>query len=399
MTIKLGKVKIVDFSRVLSGPYATLILGDLGADIIKVEEPTEGDATRENRPFVNGQSHYFLSLNRNKRSLGLNLKSAEGKAIAQRLVADADVVVENFRPGKMAALGLDYESLSKLNPRLVYCSISGFGQDGPLAQTPAYNDVVQGLSGVMSLNGEPDGMPVKVGIPIGDLAAGMFATMGILAALYEREGSGKGTHIDISMLDCLLGMLGYSAGWYFATGKSPHRVGSRHHSIAPVGVFRAADGKELILAVFITKFWRRFCEAAGRADLANDPRFAAAQSRVENSAALYPIIEKLVAGKPLAEWLRLLSEGDVPHAPVLSIGEALEQDYVRHRNMTVEATHPTYGPVKMVGPVIKTRGEGAAECAATPMLGEHNAEILRAYGYSETEIARMRDAGVISKTA
>lgn len=399
MAIQLGKVKIVDFSRVLSGPYSTLILGDLGADIIKVEEPTEGDATRENRPFVNGQSHYFLSLNRNKRSLGLNLKSAEGKAIALKLASEADVVVENFRPGKMNALGLDYETLSKLNPRLIYCSISGFGQDGALAQTPAYNDVVQGLSGVMSMNGEPDGMPVKVGIPIGDLAAGMFAAMGILAALYERESTGKGAHLDISMLDCLLGMLGYSAGWYFATGKSPHRVGSRHHSIAPVGVFRAADGKELILAVFITKFWRRFCEAAGREDLITDERFSAAQARVENSAELYPIIEQIVAGKPLSEWLRLLSVGDVPHAPVLSVGEALEQDYVRYRNMKVEAIHPTYGPVKMVGPVIKTRGQAPAPCTAPPMLGEHDTDILRAHGYSDADIARLREAGVISKPA
>jgi crotonobetainyl-CoA:carnitine CoA-transferase CaiB-like acyl-CoA transferase len=398
VAIRLGKVKIIDFSRVLSGPYATLILGDLGADIIKVEEPLEGDATRENRPFVNGQSHYFLSLNRNKKSLGLNLKSAEGKAIALKLAQDADVVVENFRPGKMQALGLDYETLSKINPRLIYCSISGFGQDGALAQTPAYNDVVQGLSGVMSMNGEPDGMPVKVGIPIGDLAAGMFAAMGVLAALYERTETGKGAHIDISMLDCLLGMLGYSAGWYFATGKSPHRVGSRHHSIAPVGVFRASDGKELILAVFITKFWRRFCEASGRPDLITDERFAQAQARVENAAQLYPIIEEIVAAKPLAEWLRLLSTGDVPHAPVLSVGEALEQDYVRYRNMKIEAVHPSYGPVKMVGPVIKTRGEAPAACAAPPMLGEHSDDILRACGYSDADIARLREAGVIGKT-
>ena len=396
MTTSLGKVRIVDFSRVLSGPYSTLILGDLGADIIKVEEPSDGDATRENRPFVNGQSHYFLSLNRNKRSLGLNLKTPEGQEVARKLAAEADVVVENFRPGKMDALGLGYESLSKANPRLIFCSISGFGQDGPLATTPAYNDVVQGLSGVMSLNGEPDGMPVKVGIPIGDLAAGMFAAMGILAALYEREASGKGKHLDISMLDCLLGMLGYSAGWYFATGKSPHRVGSRHHSIAPVGVFRAADGKDLILAVFITKFWQRFCEAAGRNDLATDPRFAVAQARVDNSAELYPLIEQVVASKPLAEWLKLLSVGDVPHAPVLSVGEALEQDYVRHRNMVVEATHPSYGPVKMVGPVIKERGQAPAECTAPPMLGEHNAEILRSCGYTDEDIGRLRKAGAIA---
>jgi crotonobetainyl-CoA:carnitine CoA-transferase CaiB-like acyl-CoA transferase len=396
MTSSLKKVRIVDFSRVLSGPYATLILGDLGAEIIKVEEPTEGDATRENRPFVNGQSHYFLSLNRNKRSLGLNLKSAEGQAVARKLAEGADVVVENYRPGKMAAFGLDYKTLSEANPGVIYCSISGFGQDGPLASTPAYNDVVQGLSGVMSMNGEPDGMPVKVGIPIGDLAAGMFAAMGILAALYERAETGKGKHLDISMLDCLLGMLGYSAGWYFATGKSPHRVGSRHHSIAPVGVFKTADGKDLILAVFITKFWRAFCAAAGEDELAFDPRFVSAQARVENSAELYPIIERVVASKPLAEWRERLSSLDVPHAPVLTVGEALEQDYVRHRNMTIEATHPTYGPVKMVGPVIKYRGEAPAPATAPPMLGEHNAEVLRSCGYSEDEVARMHASGVIS---
>ena len=396
MTTSLGSVRIVDFSRVLSGTYATLILGDLGADIIKVEEPGEGDATRENRPLVNGQSHYFLSLNRNKRSVGLNLKSDEGQDVARRLVASADVVVENYRPGKMASFGLDYASVAKVNPRVIYCSITGFGQDGPLAMTPAYNDVVQGLSGVMSLNGEPDGMPVKVGIPIGDLAAGMFAAMGILAALYEREASGKGKHLDISMLDCLLGMLGYSAGWYFATGKSPHRVGSRHHSIAPVGVFKTSDGKDLILAVFITKFWRRFCEAAGREELASDPRFASAQARVENSSELYPVIEEAVASKPLAEWLKLLAKGDVPHAPVLSIGEALEQDYVRHRKMVVEAEHPVYGPVKMVAPVIKYRGEAPLPPTAPPMLGEHTAEVLRSYGFSESEIGRLHDTGVIN---
>jgi len=396
MTTSLSGIRIVDFSRVLSGPYATLILGDLGSDIIKVEEPTEGDATRENRPLVNGQSHYFLSLNRNKRSIGLNLKSEAGREVARRLAATADVVVENYRPGKMAAFGLDYESVAKLNPRVVYCSISGFGQDGPLASTPAYNDVVQGLSGVMSLNGEPDGMPVKVGIPIGDLAAGMFAATGILAALVERAATDKGKHLDISMLDCLLGMLGYSAGWYFATGKSPHRVGSRHHSIAPVGVFKTADDKELILAVFITKFWRRFCDAAGRPDLITDERFASAQARVENSAELYPIIEQVVAGKPLAAWRELLSVGDVPHAPVLSVGEALEQDYVRHRGMVVEAHHPSYGPVKMVGPVIKYRGEQGTPPTAPPMLGEHTADVLRTCGYDDAEIVRLREAGAVS---
>jgi crotonobetainyl-CoA:carnitine CoA-transferase CaiB-like acyl-CoA transferase len=395
MSGALKGVTIVDFSRVLSGPYATMILGDLGAEVIKIEEPSDGDATRSNRPFVNGQSHYFLSLNRNKRSVAINLKTPDGVEAARRLVAKADVVVENFRPGKMAAFGLDYETLHKADPRLVYCSITGFGQTGSLASTPAYNDVVQGLSGVMSLNGEPDGMPVKVGIPIGDLAAGMFAATGIISALFERQRTGRGQHLDVAMLDCLLGMLGYFGGWYFATGESPARVGSRHHSIAPVGVFSTSDGKYIVLAVFITKFWRQFCKAAGRPDLATDPRYESAQARVENSAKLYPSIEEIIAAKPLADWVELLSAADVPHAPVLSVAEALEQRYVYERNMILEAMHPAYGTVSMVGPVVKTVGEDLAAPTAPPTLGEHTEEVLLACGYDRESLAEFRRNGAI----
>lgn len=391
----LNGIRVLDFSRVLSGPYCTMLLGDLGADVIKVEEISEGDPTRHNIPLVNGESHYFLSINRNKRSIALDLKQDSGVRIAKRLIQSADVVVENFRPGTMAKFGLDYSTTRQANPRIIYCSISGFGQTGPLATFPAYNDVIQGLSGVMSLNGFPDQPPVKVGIPIGDLAGGLFACIGVLDAIREREHSGSGRHIDISLLDCLVGLLGAFSGWFFATGESPTRVGSNHHSIAPVGVFRTRDDRYLVLSIFTNKFWRNFCQAAGINEAAKDSRFARSEDRVKNSDELYKLINAVVADRDLDDWRTVLETCDVPYAPVLNVAEALSQPQILHRGMIATVDHPTAGRVKMVGQVIKSNPPEGQVYRHPPLLGEDTHDVLSACGYGEDEIADFLKANVV----
>ena len=383
----LTGVKVVDFSRVLAGPFATQILGDLGAEVIKVEEPDAGDPSRNNPPFVGGESHYFVSINRNKQSIAIDLKSPEGKQVALDLMQGCDVVIENFRPNVMAKLGLDYETVKRGNPGVVYCSISGFGHTGPMANLPAYNEVMQALTGLMSMNGKEDGPPMKLGVPVGDMGGGLFAVIGVLAALNERTRTGRGQWVDVALYDSMVSFLGYFAGLYFATGESPKRVGSGHHSIAPLGVFAASDGY-MALSIFTTKFWRNFCNAIGQPELATDPRFARAGARVGNKQVLEKTLRELFVRRNLAEWDELLTAADVPHARVRSVGEVLEDAHSRERNMVLEVDHPTAGKIRNVGRAIKFSGhDAAAAMLPAPLLGGDTVDILAGLlGYGKARI-------------
>ena len=394
----LSGIKIVDFSRVLAGPFATQIFGDLGAEVIKVEEPDGGDASRNNPPFVGGESHYFVSINRNKQSIAIDLKSPQGCQVALDLMHRCDVVIENFRPNVMTKLGLDYETVKQGNPGVVYCSISGFGHAGPMAGQPAYNEVMQALSGLMSMNGEEDGPPMKLGVPVGDMGGGLFAVIGILAALNERSRTGKGQWVDVALFDSMVSFLGYFAGLYFATGKSPERVGSGHHSIAPLGVFEASDGY-MALSIFTTKFWRNFCKAAERPDWATDPRFARAGARVDNKKILEAMIRELFATRSLADWDGLLTAADVPHARVRSVGEALEDEHSRSRDLVIETEHPTAGKIRNVGRAIKFSGhDPAAPMLPAPLLGGDTEDILSGLlGYDPSRIAALLAAKAVAQ--
>jgi crotonobetainyl-CoA:carnitine CoA-transferase CaiB-like acyl-CoA transferase len=394
----LSGITIVDFSRVLAGPFATQIFGDLGAQVIKVEEPGAGDASRNNPPFAGGESHYFLSINRNKQSVAIDLKHPQGRQVALELMTKADVVIENFRPNVMKKLGLDYETVKTRNPGVVYCSISGFGQTGPMSGLPAYNEVMQALTGLMSMNGEEDGPPMKLGVPVGDMGGGLFAVIGILAAIAERNKTGKGQWVDVALYDSMVSFLGYFAGLYFMTGKSPGRVGSGHHSIAPLGVFKATDGY-MALSIFTTKFWRNFCKAVERPDLATDPRFARAGARVENKAVLEGIITELFARRSLADWDTLLSAADVPHARVRSVGEALDDPHSHQRNMVLETEHPTAGKVRNVGRAIKFSGhDAAAPMRHAPLLGGDTEAVLQSVlGYSREKVEELLAQKAVAK--
>lgn len=371
----LSGIRILDFSRILSGPYASMMLADFGAEVIKVEAVSGGDETRKFPPFVEDMSHYFIALNRNKKSLTLDLKSEKGIKIAKDLAMKSDVVIENFRPGVMKRLGLDYETLSALNPSLCYCSISGFGQDGPLRDKPAFDIVTQALSGIMSINGNPESGNSKLGIPLGDLAGSIFAVFGIQAALIERQKTGEGRYIDIAMLDGLIGMLGYLSQRYFVTGSSPEPMGSMHSSIVPYGTYPTKTGY-IVIACLTQKFWENFTLALDRPDLLDDYRFNELSKRLENRAALEKIIEDTLMQNDGEYWLARLDEFDVPNAPILDVGEALEQAHSKARNLVTNVTHPTIGNMKIVANPVKFGNSQDVNYTSPPDLGEHSNEIL-----------------------
>ncbi len=393
----LAGIRVVDLTRVLAGPFATQNLGDLGAEIWKIEPPGIGDETRRFPPFVGGESHYFLGVNRNKKSLVVDLRDERGKEILRRLVVRADILVENYRPGVMDRLGLGYAALSALNPRLIYCAISGFGLTGPLRDKPSFDIVTQAMTGALSVNGERGRMPVKLGIPLGDMVGGVFGPIAILAALHERSRTGRGRLIDISLHDGLIGMLGYFAQLAFITGEDPPPMGSSHPNIVPYGAFPAADGA-IIIAVLSEPFWAKLCDALGRPDLASDPRFASPALRRDRRDEVEALIADITRTRTVAEWQERLTAADVPNAPVLGVTAALAHPHAQAREMVVEAEHAALGPIRVVGRPVKFPGAPQRPVTAPPSFGQHTAAVLRdELGYGEDEIAALREAGIIDR--
>jgi CoA:oxalate CoA-transferase len=376
-------------THMLAGPYCTWVMGALGADVIKVEVPERGDFTRRLAPFLGDESIYFLSLNRNKRSVTLNLKSEAGRDALLRLVRDADVLVENNRPGVMARLGLDYAALSAGNPRLVYASVSGFGQTGPYSARPAYDAVVQAMAGTMSITGEEGRGPVRVGASIGDMGAGLFATIGILAALRERDRIGRGAYVDVAMLDAQVALLENAVARYLNAGDLPQRIGSRHPLIAPFQAFPTLD-EPIVICCDTQAQWERLCQVAGCEALIGDPRFADGNLRARNHADLEPLLVQALQRKGRSEWLGLLEAAAVPAGPINSIADVVADPQIAARRMISKV-----GPGSFAAQPIRFSSHDTWPERPAPALGEHTEEVLREAGYTTEQIARLRAAAAI----
>ncbi len=392
----LSDILVLDLSRVLAGPYCTMLLADYGADVIKVEEPGSGDGTRAwGPPWVGDESAYFLSANRNKRSITVDLKADAGRALVCELAARADVVIENFKVGGAAKLGLDYGTLSAINPRLVYCSITGYGQTGPYRERAGYDFIIQAQGGIMSITGPEEGEPTKVGVAIADITAGLFATTAILAALHERERSGRGQAIDVALLDAQVAWLANVAHNYLATGDAPARYGNAHPSIVPYETFATADGR-IAVGIGTDGQYRKFCTAAGRPELAEDERFRTNAGRVEHRLVLIPLLQDLFETRPSAAWLDMLAALGVPAGPINEVAAALEDPHVQARGMVQHIDHATEGAIKVLGPVAKLSRTPATVRSAPPPLGYHTDEVLRdVLGYDAARIAALRAAKII----
>jgi crotonobetainyl-CoA:carnitine CoA-transferase CaiB-like acyl-CoA transferase len=395
MAPPLTGITVVDLTRVLAGPYCTMLLGDMGAEVIKIEHPDGGDDTRGfGPPYLNGESAMFLAINRNKQSLTLNLKHAEAKTILTKLIQRADVLVENFRPGTMANLGFDYDATRKLNPRLIYCSISGFGQTGPYASRGGYDTIAQAMSGIMSATGHPDMPPAKAGVPIADIGTGMFAAFGIVCAYIARQWTGEGQLVDTSLLDTSIALSLVESATFLAGGELPAPLGSTHRRNAPHGAFRVKDGYIAITADS-AHFWKRFCQIMALEALLDDPRFTTNADRVANKHLLQEIIENVTATREGSYWLEKLADAEIPCGPVNSYAEVFNDPHVLARDMLMEVEHPVAGRVKMTGINVKlTQTPGALRLPA-PTLGEHTHQVLHTLGYQDETIDQLKTAGVI----
>ncbi len=392
----LEGVRVLDLTRALAGPFCTLMLGDYGADVIKIELPGAGDDTRHwGPPFIGEESAYFLSINRNKRSLTLNFKEEQAREIFLKLVAQSDVVVENFTPGVMGRLGLEYETVKKANPNIIYCSISGFGQDGPYQSRPAYDQIMQGISGLMSITGELGGEPQKVGVAVTDIGSGMWAAFAVMSALHHRNQHGEGQYIDISMLDAQIAWLTYQAAYYFAYDRPPQRLGAAHPTLVPYQAFMCQDGKYLNVAVGSERLWDRFCQALKREDLKDRLEFATNGVRVENRATLVPLLQEYFLTRAADDWVADLQQHNVPAGPINDLADVFSDPQVLHREMLLEMHHPTLGAIKQTGLPIKFSLTPGGLDRPPPLLGEHNGQILKDLGYSDAQIAEMAEKSVI----
>jgi formyl-CoA transferase/CoA:oxalate CoA-transferase len=380
---------------IIAGPYCTLILGDLGAEVIKVEKPGVGEAARGMPPHsYRGESAYFISLNRNKKSITLDLKSEKGREIFFELAKQADVVIDNFRPGVVERLGIDFESLKEINPRIICCSVSGYGNSGPMKNHPAFDLVIQARGGIMSYTGEPGRMPVRMGAPMGDLSGGMFAAQGIMAALYQREKTGRGQQIDISLLDCQTSLLTYRAQYYFVDNEIAQPMGSGHVSAHPIGAFQTKTF-DIVIDAHTEKMFRLLCENLGHPEWAGMPRFDSRESRLKHKDELYALLAEVFLEKKGEEWLQLL-EDTIPIAPVNTIDKALSDPQTISRNMVVEVEYENDEKMKVVGNPIKLSESGGGIFRRPPRLGEHTSEILSSLlGRSPEEIDHLKEEGVI----
>lgn len=391
----LDGIRIIDVSRVLAGPFCSMILGDLGAEVIKIEHHETGDETRGwGPPFANGESAYYLCANRNKRSLTLNLKSKQGKEIFHRLVSSGDIVVQNFKTGTLEKLDLGYQQLKATNPQLIMASITGFGLTGPYKGLPGYDYIIQALSGLMSITGEADGGPMKVGIAIADVLAGLYTCIGILTALHHREKTGEGQEIDISLMDCQVSSLVNVAGNFLCSGINPKRIGNRHPNIVPYQVFVAKDG-EFVVAVGNDSQFRRFTAVLGKPELAEMEKFTHNDGRLRNQSELIPVIKELMKEKTKKEWKNLLDSAGIPNGPINTIAEMFEDPQIKERNMLVKMEHPKVENLKLVGSPLKLSGTPVTMRYPPPLFGEHTESILSGLGYSSEEIIQFKQNKVI----
>jgi formyl-CoA transferase/CoA:oxalate CoA-transferase len=390
----LDGIHVLDLSRLMAGPLSAMMLGDMGAEVVKVE-PITGEDARFIPPFTNGESALYTSLNRNKRGVALDFTKPEGLDALYRLIDRADVVIHNFRPDIRDRLGLSYETLCERKPDIILCSLSAFGETGPYRTKAGVDLIFQGLGGVMSVTGEPDGRPMKAGPTVADATAGMLLAYGTTLALYARAQGRGGQHVRIALIDGVLTLQIPRAGMYFATGENPPRFGNHSPFTAPNAAYRTQDGTDVVVTVFSNKFFRRFAEAVGRPELADDPRFSSNPKRIENRDDLNAEIEPLFLTRPGAEWIKLLEEADIPVGPINTYSEVFTDPQILHNEMVVEHDHPAVGSLRMVGIPIKLDGTpGEIRCAA-PTLGQHSDEVLSELGFDAADVARLRADGIV----